>query len=126
MLALGGPEALDRLRASRSRGRRGRAGAAAKRWALDERYRGIERAQLVVVDLRPGDDPATAEGFCAEVHRLRRDGDVFDDVLGLAGSRVPITGVVARLADPKDAGLRKAVQRVKRTLRGARSEPLAR
>jgi hypothetical protein len=51
------------------------------------------------------------------VRRLRADRAVFDDVLGWRGSRVPITAVVADLANARDAGTRKVVARVKRSVR---------
>jgi hypothetical protein len=42
---------------------------------------------------------------------------MFDDVLGWRGSRVPITAVVADLTDARDGGTRKALARVKRSVR---------
>jgi hypothetical protein len=42
---------------------------------------------------------------------------VFDDVLGWRGSRVPVTAVVADLAHARDAGTRKALARVSRSVR---------
>jgi hypothetical protein len=59
-----------------------------------------------------------AQGLLEDVRRLRADRAVFDDVLGWRGSRVPITVVAADLADPRHAGTRKAVARVKRSIRG--------
>jgi hypothetical protein len=58
-----------------------------------------------------------AQGLLDDIRRLRADRAVFDDVLGWRGSRVPITAVVADLADLRDAGTRKAVARVKRSIR---------
>jgi len=58
-----------------------------------------------------------ARGLLEDVRRLRADRAVFDDVLGWRGSRVPITAVVADLADPREVGTRKAVARVKRSVR---------
>ena len=52
-----------------------------------------------------------------DVRQLRADQAVVDDVLGWRGSRVPITAVMADLADARDAGTRKAVARVKRSVR---------
>ncbi|MBK9778229.1 MAG: hypothetical protein IPP62_18025 [bacterium] len=50
--------------------------------------------------------------------RLRKDQDVFDDVISWRGSRVAITAVAGNLLDAKDPGLRKAVARVRRAVRG--------
>lgn len=86
-------------------------------WALGDRYDGLERAQLVVVNVRPEDDWGRAEELCGEIPRLRKDPAVFDDVSGRSGNRVPITAVVASLTDPKDTGLSKCFSRVRRTLR---------
>jgi hypothetical protein len=52
-----------------------------------------------------------------DVRRLRADQAVFDDEQGWRGSRVPITAVVADLADARHAGTRKAVARVNRSVR---------
>ena len=46
--------------------------------------------------------------------RLRKDETIFADVVGFRGSKLPITAVVADLSNPKDAGLTKALARVKR------------
>jgi hypothetical protein len=90
---------------------------AATCWAIAEEYRGIEHAQLVVVNVRGQAERGSGETLLAEVARLRKDQAVFDDVLGRRGSKVPITAVVANLADPKDAGTKKALARVRRVLR---------
>jgi hypothetical protein len=53
----------------------------------------------------------------AEVARLRKDQAVFDDVMGRRGNKVPITAVVADLAEPEDLGTKKALARVRRVVR---------
>jgi hypothetical protein len=120
-IALGRPEMLDDLLGAMEKGlekaRRGPLPRATEQWALGDRYRGIERAQLVIVNLRPEDDLERARDLCAEIPRLRKDRDVFGDVIGPLGNRVPITAVVADLVEPSDAGLRKCLARVRRTLR---------
>jgi hypothetical protein len=77
-------------------------------WAVAAGYAGIEHAQLVVLNAREDRERRRAQGLLEEVRRLRVDRAVFADVLGWRGSRVPITAVVADLADPRDAGTRKA------------------
>ena len=86
-------------------------------WALSEAYAGIERAQLVVVNIRNAAEQKRGEQLAEEVARVRSDPTVFDDLLGFRGSRAPITITVANLADPKDAGRKKAFARVRRVLR---------
>jgi hypothetical protein len=86
-------------------------------WAVAAGYSGIERAQLVVLNISEDAELERAQGLLDDIRRLRADRAVFDDVLGWRGSRVPITAVVADLADPRDAGTRKAVARVKRSNR---------
>jgi hypothetical protein len=86
-------------------------------WAIAEGYEGIERAQPVVVSIRSAAERKRGEDLANEVARLRSDAAVFDDVLGLRGSKTPITTVVANPADPKDAGRKKALARVRRALR---------
>jgi len=88
-------------------------------WAVSERFQGIERAGLVVVNLRdPAERPA-AEQLLVDLARLRKDDPLFNDIVGLRGNRVPITAVVSNLADPRDGGRKKAVARVRRTIRTA-------
>lgn len=119
--ALGRPEMMDELLGAMKRGvkkaRLAPPPAPTEHWVLGERYAGLERAQLVVVNRRPEDDPQRAEELRAEIPRLRTDRAVFDDVIGLSGNRVPVTAVVASLGDRKDAGLRKCAHRIGRTLR---------
>ena len=83
-------------------------------WSVLPHYRGIEMAQLVIVNLTTPDQRSLAEGLLQEVPRLRRDPEVFKDVMDVRATRLPITSVIANLADPKDAGLNKALARVKR------------
>jgi len=51
-----------------------------------------------------------------DLARLRKDDAPFNDILGTRGYRTPITTVVANMADPRDAGRKKAVARVRRTI----------
>ena len=88
-----------------------------ERLAVAAGYAGIEHAQLVVLNAREDTERRRAQGLLEEVRRLRVDRAVFADVLGWRGSRVPITAVVADLADPRDAGTRKGVARVRRSVR---------
>ena len=86
-------------------------------WALAEGYQGLEHAHMVVVNVRDDDERRRADTMLDEVARLRTDDAVFHDVLGWRGNKIPITAVVADLGDPADAGLRKALTRVKRSMR---------
>lgn len=86
-------------------------------WAIAESHAGIERAQLVIVSAREEDERVRAERLVADIRRLREDDALFDDILGIHGTRVPITAVAADLGDPSDRGLKKAIGRVKRTLK---------
>jgi len=114
------PELLEQARVSLLAGigklRAAPPPAPTERWAVAAGYAGIEHAQLVV--LNTGEDAVRerAQGLLEEVRRLRADRAVFDDVLGWRGSRVPITAVVADLANARDAGTRKAVARVTRSV----------
>ncbi len=89
-------------------------------WALIPSHVGIEQAQLVVVSARDDDERSRGHLLAQEVGRLRKDDAVFKDVLGFRGSRVPVTAVVANLAIPEDAGLKKTLARVKRAMRSVR------
>lgn len=87
-----------------------------QRWAISERWQGIQRAGLVVVNVRHQDQRGSAEQLVQDVLRLRREPELFDDILGWRGSRIPITAVAADLQDPNDAGRKKAVARVRRVV----------
>ena len=86
-------------------------------WAVAGGYEGVEHAQLVVVNIRSEAERQRGEQLVADVGRLRTDPALFDAILGRRGSRIPVTAVVANLADPRDAGTKKAVARVRRALR---------
>jgi len=88
--------------------------APTEHWALEEGYEGIERAQLVVVNVRDEGERLAAQTLLDELGRLRKDDAVFREVVGRRGNKLPISAVIADLSDPKDAGLKKAVARVKR------------
>jgi hypothetical protein len=85
-------------------------------WAVSEPFRGIN-AGLVVVNMRDETDGVAAELLVADVQRLRTNDALFRDILGWPGHRTPITAVVANIADPSDTGRKKALTRVRRTLR---------
>ena len=117
-MALKQPRVLDDLRHSmRSKlgeVRRAPPPAPTEHWALAEGYAGIERAHLVVLNVRSEADRPAAESVIEDVARLRKDEEVYRDVLGHRGNKQPVTTVIADLSDPKDVGLKKAVARVKR------------
>ncbi len=86
------------------------------RWAIAEGYEGIEHAH-VVVNLREQRDVAGGERLLAGLRRVRKDPEVFDNILGRRGTRIPITAVTANLAASTDPGTRKVVARIKRLIR---------
>jgi hypothetical protein len=117
------PDKLHRFRvdllAGVRRARRRTSKAPPARWALAPGYAGIERAQLVVVNVRDEGERQNGARLVADLARLRKDDRIFSDILAVHGTRIPITAVVADLADPGDPGLKKAVARVKRAIRAA-------
>lgn len=86
-------------------------------WALQPGYEDMAGAGLILINGRSEEAKARGEALVAELPRLRKDEDVFNDVIRLKGDRRPVTAVVADLSDPKDAGLKKAIARVRRTVR---------
>ena len=92
-----------------------------KRWSVADAYAGIEHAGLVIVNCRPGHNRRAAEALVADVVRLRKDKELAADVLGARGSRIPVTAVVADLADPSDPGRKKAIARTRRAIRSRSS-----
>lgn len=86
-----------------------------RRWALDTDYEGIQRAGLVVFNARTATERSAAEPLLAAVARLRKDEQVYRDVIRV-GDKRPITAVVADLADSGDPGFKKAGARIRRLL----------
>jgi hypothetical protein len=93
-----------------------------ERWGLAQPYRGIEQAGLVVVNVRNDGEASRVPDHLEEIGRLRRDDDVYLDIVRRRGSRKAITAVAADLGNPDDLGLRKAISRVRRGVAGTRSE----
>ena len=86
-------------------------------WAIASGYEGIENAEVVVVNIRDESERAHGERLLAEVARIRKDPEVFDQILGWRGRKTPITAVVANLADARDAGTKKVLSRLRRGIR---------
>lgn len=85
-------------------------------WEIAPTHRGLERAGLVIVNVRSGDDRAAAERMLDEIARIRSDDDVRTSILGRFAHRTKVTAVAADLSDRTDAGTRKALARIKRAL----------
>ncbi|MBM4060663.1 MAG: hypothetical protein FJ265_06155 [Planctomycetes bacterium] len=113
-------DALPNLIAA-ANARRRAADPSQEAWVLADGYSGIERAQVVVVNVRRENRRAAAEAVLADVARLRSDRAVFDDVIGIGGNRVQVTAVAANLGKPRDAGLAKAIAKVVRVAKRARA-----
>ena len=120
-LARGSPELLEKTRSALLAGfeKVGRAPPAAdtEHWAIADGYGGIEHAQVVVVNVRGEDEHQGASRLLSDLDRIRKNKEVFDDVLGWRGKKTPITAVAADLADSKNQGTKKVVTRLKRSLR---------
>ena len=85
-----------------------------EKWSLADGYAGIERAQVVVINVRSPAERQRGEEMLPELVRLRKDAEVFNDVIGWHGNRLPITAGVADLGDPTDKGLKRILPRIKR------------
>jgi len=85
-----------------------------ERWAITKSYRGIERAQLVVINIRSDAQRQRGERALEDVLRLRKDEEVFQDVFDSRGRRTPITAVVANLSSERDPGLKQTLRRALR------------
>ncbi len=94
----------------------GRKHRAQPTWTLAPAYRGLENAGLVVVNVRAGEQRAAADAMLGEIARIRSDDAVRTSILGRFGHRIPVTTVVADLANPKDLGTKKAMARVRRAI----------
>lgn len=114
------PALLEAARASLlagiDRARTARPPSPTEHWAIAEGYEGIEHAQLVVVNICKDGQRDRAQRVLADLARVRKNEQVFNDVVGWRGTRVPITAVAADLSDGRDPGTRKAVGRVRRAV----------
>lgn len=110
-------ETRTALLAGIERVRRARPRKPTVHWALADGYEEIEHAEVVVVNVRDQRDVAGAERLLADLRRVRKDPEVFDDILGWRGTRIPITAVAANLVARKNPGTRKVVARIKRLIR---------
>jgi len=88
-----------------------------KHWAIAPGYEGIEHAQAVLVNIRNPEERRGAQRLLQDLTQLRQDKAIFQDILGWRGHRIPITAVVADLADPRDSGLKKMLARIGRALK---------
>lgn len=127
LLGVGGRPAIAAFAGRRAREAIGKAAAvygesfaatvhAHGHWELAPTHQGLERAGLVVVNVRARGDRDAAERMLDEIARIRSDDDVRAAVLGRFAHRTKVTAVVADLSDPKDVGTRKALTRIKRAL----------
>ena len=127
LLAVGGRSASAAFGGSRAREAMGGAaaiygesfgakGAAHAGWELAPTHQGLERAGLVVVNVRARDDRDAAEPMLEEIARIRSDDAVRAAVLGRFAHRTKVTAVVADLSDPKEPSTKKALTRIKRAL----------
>lgn len=106
--------ARDSLVELLERGERGGPPPPKERWGLAEGYAGIEQAQVVVINVRSRAERERGDTMLPDLARLRKDRQVFDDVIGWRGNRRPITAGVVDLADPADKGLERILTRIKR------------
>ena len=126
LLGVGGRPAIAAFAGSRAREAIGKAaaiyesfeatGSAHAGLDLAPTHRGLERAGLVVVNVRARGDRDAAERMLDEIARIRSDDDVRTAVLGRFAHCTKVTAVVADLSNPKDAGTKKALTRIKRAL----------
>ncbi len=117
--ARGSPELLEETRAgllaALEKVRKAPPRAATEHWAIAEGYGGIEHAQVVVANVRGDSERQDVSRLLSDLDRLRKNKEIFDDVLGWRGKKTPITAVAADLADSKNQGTKKAIARIKRS-----------
>ena len=58
-----------------------------------------------------------------DIARLRQDDAVFRDIIGYRGHKIAVMALAANLTDPREAGVKKAVARVKRAIKRALTPP---
>lgn len=85
-------------------------------WSLAPHLEGLQRAQLIVLNVRSADERRAAAAVLDEIPGLRKDDEMHRDVIGHLGDRRPITSVVADLSDPREPGVKKAVARARRAV----------
>jgi len=110
---------VQAMRSSLEEQRQVRVPRSASVWTLAPSYAGLVEAKLVVINLPSEADRTRAERMLEDITRLRKDPEVFEDIIGHRGRKTPITVVAADLSNPKDTGLKKALARVMRTIKNS-------
>lgn len=87
-----------------------------KRWVLAEGLEGIETAEVVAVNVSTLKERKRADTMVEELQRLRKDKDVFKDIVGHRGSRSPILARVVDLTDTGDKNMKSLLRRIERTI----------
>ena len=85
-----------------------------ERWAVASELAGIEPAQVVAINVRTEDERRRAETMVPELRRIRKDKEVYKNLLGWRGKRLPVTIRIADLADAGDKGLKDIIKRIVR------------
>ncbi len=88
-----------------------------ERWAVASELAGIEHAQVVAINVRTEGERRRAETMVPELRRIRNDKEVYDNLLGWRGKRLPITIRIADLAAPGDKGLKDILKRIGRAFK---------
>lgn len=116
------PDSIENAAGSQAEATAPRGGSSRKAgapWVLAPGYAGIEMAHLVVVNARRPEHRQRGDSLIAELADLRKKPDLFRKIAGPLGSRAAITAVVADLHNSGDAGVKKALARVRRKLQKA-------
>ncbi len=88
--------------------------------AIPRGYEAVENAGLCVVTIHDAASRKAAVRFAKEVQTMRADHELRRKLFGPFSRFVPATIVAADLRDPRDAGTKKALARVRRALRVSR------
>lgn len=86
------------------------------RWQIAEGYEGIEFAKVVAINVRSKQERQRAEEMADELREVRKNDELFEDLIGYHGDKRPITIRIADLSAPEDHGVKELVRRISRDL----------
>ncbi|MFB6352224.1 MAG: hypothetical protein ABEN55_09835 [Bradymonadaceae bacterium] len=84
------------------------------KYRITEGYDGIQFAKVVAINVRNEHERDRGEALAEQIRDLRRDDELYEELLSPGGDRRQITIRVVDLSDPDDSGVRDLVRRIAR------------
>ena len=83
-------------------------------WRFTDGYGDLALAQVIVFNVQRPEDRERAEARVAEVQRIRKDDELFDDLIGWRGDRRPVTVRTVDLKEESGSQMTGLLRRIQR------------